>query len=161
MPPFLLLLKPFWPMIWRGLAVIAVIFAVWWAWGHYVKDPYIAQGVAMEHVKTVAAEARAEAAEGANKQFEADLAALNTKYEVQRAKMAELSRKTVAAVAAAQAAQAQLTEQQAESRGEIDRLRAIAVEPLPVTKEVDCEETRVLAADYAARRLRIHRPVTD
>lgn len=152
--PFLLFLRPFLPLIWRGLAVLAALGLAWWAWGHYVAGPYIAKGVAQEHVFTVAALKRAELAETANKTFEADLLALQNRYKEQGAQVAALVKKTAATQIAAKKVVAALATKLAEADNEIERLRVIASQPPAATKEQDCEDASQLIDRAAADRLR-------
>lgn len=141
-------------LIAKALGAIAGILFLWWAWGHYVADPYIAQGVAMEQPKTEAALKRAERAEAANKTFEADLSTLQKRYEAQGTQVAALVKKTTATQIAAKKAMAALAARLAETDNEIERLRVIASQPPAVTKEADCEDAAELLDRAAADRLR-------
>ena len=108
-----LFLKPFWPLIWRAAAALIVVLFVWWAWAHFVSGPYIAQGVAKEHVNTQAAINRATAAEAANKTFKADLDVLEGRYKDQGLKVVALEVATKKAQAATKAAKEALKKKEA------------------------------------------------
>jgi hypothetical protein len=75
-------------LIVKGLAILAMIAAFWWAWEHYVAAPYIAKGVVKEKVKTDVAVKRADNAEGANVTLGRDVASLRTKAAAQNASIA-------------------------------------------------------------------------
>lgn len=141
-------------LIAKALGALAALVFVWWAWGHYVADPYIAQGVAQEHVLTVAAEKRATEAETANEALRADFVALSARYQAQADQVAALVKKTTATQTAAKKAIAVLAAKQAEAENEIERLRIIASQPPAVTKEADCEDAAKLLDSAAADRLR-------
>lgn len=141
-------------LIAKALGAVAGIFFLWWAWGHYVADPYIAEGVAMEQPKTEAALKRADEAEAANAMLAADFKTLEGRYAAQAESVAALAKKTAVAQAAARAAKAALAAKQAEAENEIERLRAIAAQPPAVTKEADCEDAAKLLDRAAADRLR-------
>lgn len=144
---FFALLKPFWPLIWRAGLALVLVLTVWWAWGHFVRDPYIAQGVALEAPKTAAAEA-------ANKTLVADLKKVQDAYAQQAMQVAELATRTAISLEKAQAAMASLRKANAGAQVEIDRLRAIAAQPPAATKEQDCEDARLLLDAVTARRMR-------
>lgn len=140
----LLFLRPFWPLIWRALAIAAVTAFGWWAWDHYIADPYIAQGAAQEHVKTLAAEA-------ANKSLAAERdAARKELEEAQQSYHAENERisKEKARVNAENAATIRLL------LDNTKRLAAIANGPKAPTKKEACDEADALLDEYVAGRVR-------
>lgn len=140
------LIKPFWPLIWRAALVVVVAVFCYWTWGHYVKDPYIAEGVAIEHVKT-------EAAEAANKTLAADVEVLRTKVAEQNSQIAALAADEAAAKIAVAKARAALKKMENDTKTEIERLREIAASPPAANKETDCEDATKLF-DSAVGRVR-------
>ena len=148
-----LLIQPFLPMIGRIAAVIAVIWAVFWAWGHFVRDPYIADGIAIEHVVTAKETARADKNEAANKTLQVDVEVFRKRVGEQDASIAswkatsdkyqELARVLLTAAAGRDALAAK----------EIRKLQDLISKPSP-TKEKACEAATSTLGGLADYRLR-------
>lgn len=133
-----------WNLVAYAVTAMVVLGTMWWSWDHYIANPYIAKGVAQEHVQTVKAEA-------ANVSLAAERDALKQQLADARAAGAtEAKRLADAKAAADKKAAAKVKTLQ----GEVDQLAAAASAPPAPTKEKACDATNALLDEYSARRLR-------
>ena len=151
---FLALLRPFWPVIWRALAGIAIALTLWWAWAHFVKAPYIAEGVAQERVHTIAAERRAQAAEEANALLSDDVTRMRAAIDTANKALADAKADEAARVAASNALLTSLRAREKALLAEIADLYAVAHGSPAATPEEACLEADRILSDLAAHRVR-------
>lgn len=137
-------------MLGRLVAIAAIAWAGFWAWGHFVADPYIAKGVAIEQINTTKEKLRADKEEAANKTLQADVETFRKRVGEQDASIAswkatsdkyqEMARVLLTAAAGRDALAVK----------EIKKLQDLISKPSP-TKEKACEaatSTLGALADY-------------
>jgi len=147
-------LKQFWPWIAGAIAIAVAV----WGWNHYVwtphvKDPYIAQGVAQEHLNTVKAEARAVAAEGANASLQADVGQLRARVQMANDATAAITKQELDLAVANKVLRAQMAAKDSALDAERQRFAAAAAAPPAPTPVAACSKADALSAEYSARRL--------
>jgi hypothetical protein len=137
-----------WGLILKGLAILAVMAAVYWAWEHFIADPYIAKGVAQEKVHTDAQTNRAVKAEGANVTLVRDVDGLRAKVSGQNASIAALRRDDADTLRAKDAALAMLASERDSHQSVVDELIARAKTP-SASKALACESATKTLDDLA------------
>lgn len=135
-----------WNLILKGLAAIALIAALWWAWDHYVADPYIAEGVAQEKVHTDEQAARAERAEAANTTLAADVTTMKAHVQDQDAGIAVLQDAERKALTAKLDALAKLDKEKAAHRATQEQLQVAASTPAADPQAACVEAAKILEA---------------
>lgn len=143
-----------WKSIAKGIAIVALIMFCWWAWDHYVAEPYIAKGVAQEHIKTVAEKIRADEAEAANVTLADQKRALQTAYADQTAATLAVSEASAAQLKAKDALVARHAKTEGALHTQILTLQAVRDGPPSTTKQEACDEATRLLDAYAAGQLR-------
>jgi hypothetical protein len=136
-----------WGLLFKGLAILALVLFCWWAWDHYVKDPYVEQGRAEIQPKL-------DEALAANKSLAIDVTGLKVKVTEQNASIDQLTMSSIALGEARDAALAALAVREATLKTQIAQLRAEAAGPPSPTKEAACEKATSILHDLAAQRLR-------
>jgi len=126
----------------------------WWAWDHFVANPYIAQGEAKEHLNTVKAESRATEAEAANVTLADQKRALQTAYADQSFQLLEQGKTSAAQLAAKDAIVAEHAKKEGALHTEVLTLKAVVVGPPSPTKQEACDEATRLLDAYASGQLR-------
>lgn len=151
--PFLSILAPFWPAIWRAIAGAIVMAALWWAWSQFTGH-YVDVGVAKERGNTLAAEKRAEDAEGANAALQADLGLLQKRVELSEKSVKALTDAEIVLSTENKALRAKNAAKEQALRAEAGRLATEAAAPPAPTREKACDEADRTSAEYSAHRLR-------
>jgi len=142
-----------WPLIWRVLAVAAVIGAAVWSWSHFVANPYIERGVKQEMVHTLEWKAVAEKEKAANDTLRADLDSLGEKVKRANDALVELVQTSERVIQAKDKVLAGLQKKERSLKSEFDRLLIIANGPPAQTKEEACVEAAAILDALADRRL--------
>ncbi len=148
------IIKPFLPLIAKIMAVLALAAAIWWAWGHFVADPYIAEGVALEHKKTAIAEGKAAEAQTANLKLAADVTALRLLVAKADAAVAKLQADEALRVAASNKLLAAYAAREKALLAQIADLYAVSHGAPAATPEEACLEADRILSDLAAHRVR-------
>ncbi len=142
------------PVVFRIGAYIAIAVAAWWAWYHFIANPYIAEGVAQEKPRTVAALARAETAEGANARLQQDLVAVKLKIKEANDTIDGLHADQAAQLAASTKLLNAAKAREKSLKAEIASLAAASHGPPAPTPEEACREATATLSDLAAQRVR-------
>lgn len=153
MPIFFAALRPFLPLIGKVAAAIGIALLTWWAWSHFVKTPYIEQGVAQEHVNTVKEAKRADSAEAANLSLQADLTKLQVALAEVNKALSDLQDDQKAREAATNKLLASLKAREKALMAQIADLYATAHGAPAATPEEACREADRILSDLAAHRV--------
>ena len=148
------LLSVLWPLIWRFLAVAALVAAAWWGWAHFVKNPYIAEGVRQEQVNTTREKLRADEAVAANEVLGTRFQELSAKVANANQALDELKKADDAALSAKNRMLALLAKRERELQDKVSALSAIAHGPPAVTLEESCAEADSILESLSASRPR-------
>ena len=149
---FLVFLNPFWPLIWRILAIAAVVGAALWGWNHFVANPYIQRGVEQQMVVTQEWKDKAQVAIAANEALSTDLEALRTKVATANKAIDDMKKASDATMKLKATLMAALVRRTESLKAEVDRLTAIANGPPAASMEEACAEADRILDALAVRR---------